>query len=138
MQVYLAIKYHADHSNRTTIEQISAQLAAVGLTSVCVVRDVERWGEIHFAPEELMQLSFTAIEQSDLVIIELTEKGVGLGIEAGYAHARGIPIITIAQIGADISDTLRGISTEVFGYANYAELQPIFKRAREQPLTCDL
>ncbi len=131
MRAYLAIKYHADNSNRTAIEQLSAQLAAAGIASVCITRDVERWGEIRLAPEELMRLSFAAIEQSELVIVELTEKGVGLGIEAGYAHARGIPIITIARQGADISETLRGISTEVFCYANYADLKPLFQRVGE-------
>ncbi|HEY88884.1 MAG TPA: nucleoside 2-deoxyribosyltransferase [Thermoflexia bacterium] len=132
MRAYLAIKYHADNSNRTAIEQISAQLTAAGIASVCITRDVEHWGEMYFSPEGLMRLSFAKIEQSELIIVDLTEKGVGLGIETGYAHARGIPIITIARQGADISETLRGISTEVFCYASYADLRPFFKRVNEK------
>jgi len=32
------------------------------------------------------------------MVVDLTEKGVGVGIEAGYARARGIPIVTIAAV----------------------------------------
>ena len=131
MRAYLAIKYHADNSNRQLIEQISTQLKKSGINSTCIIRDLERWGEVHFTPAELMRLSFNEIEKSELVIVELTEKGVGLGIEAGYAHALGIPVITIAKQGADISTTLRGISKMVFSYKNYTELRAFFKSALE-------
>jgi nucleoside 2-deoxyribosyltransferase len=35
-----------------------------------------------------MRLTFEKIDICDLVIIDLTEKSVGLGIEAGYAYAK--------------------------------------------------
>ena len=122
MQAYIAIKYHPDNKNRPRIEQISRALARAGIKSICVVRDLEKWGEVHFSLAELMQKSFAAIDVCDLLVVDLSEKGVGVGIEAGYAYARGIPIITIAQIGADVSETLRGISQNVFLYESEAEL----------------
>ncbi len=132
MQAYLAIKYHADQRNRPAIEAISRILAQHDVETVCIVRDLERWGERTFPPRELMLHSFAALEASDLLLLDLTEKGVGVGIEAGYAHARGIPIVTIAQEGADISDTLRGISWDVVLYAGYdalrARLLPILEQ----------
>lgn len=63
-----------------------------------------------------MELTFEKISVCDLVVIDLTEKGVGVGIEAGYAFAKGIPVITIAKRGSDISDTLAGISKKVIFY----------------------
>ncbi|MCA9980147.1 MAG: nucleoside 2-deoxyribosyltransferase [Anaerolineales bacterium] len=122
MKAYLAIKYHQNQENREAIERISAALAHHGLETVCVVRDLELWGEVCFTAVELMQKSFTALETSDVIIVELTEKGVGVGIEAGYAAAKGIPIITIASAGADISDTLQGISHAVLSYAHVDDL----------------
>ncbi len=130
MRAYLAIKYHPDNANRPAIEAISDALEICGFETFCVVRDLERWGEVHFAPDELMQESFAAIDASDLVVVELTEKGVGIGIEAGYAWARGIPIVTIAQKGADISTTLRGISRAIFWYTEAAELADFCNRDR--------
>jgi 2'-deoxynucleoside 5'-phosphate N-hydrolase len=71
----------------------------------------------------LMRASFDAIDASELVVVDLTEKGVGIGIEAGYAYARGVPIVTVAEAGADISTTLRGISASVSFYRDAGELE---------------
>ena len=131
MKATIAIKYHPDSSNRPRIDLISRALARGGVESFCVVRDLERWGEVHFPPAELMRRSFAAITASDLLVVDLSEKGVGVGIEAGYAHARGIPIITIARAGADISDTLRGISQHVFWYDSETELAEFFRQFAE-------
>ena len=130
MKATIAIKYHPDNSNRPRIELISNALARSGIESFCVVRDLEHWGEVHFPPDELMRRAFAAIDACDLLVVDLSEKGVGVGIEAGYARARGIPIITIAQAGADISDTLRGVSQAVFWYESGDELAAFFKRIR--------
>lgn len=127
MRAYLAIKYHSNNQNRMLIEQISAALAKHGFETVCITRDVEQWGQVHFTPTELMQRSFAEIEASDIVVVELTEKGVGLGIEAGYAYARGISLITIARKGSDVSTTLQGISQQVFLYDDFDELPRFFQ-----------
>lgn len=125
MKAYLAIKFYEDGRNRDQIEGITAVLAQQGINTVCVVRDLEKWGQIHFSADVLMQKSFHEIDQSDMIIVELSEKGVGLGIEAGYAFAKGIPIITIAKTGSDISETLRGISQDIFFYENMSDLSQI-------------
>ncbi len=122
MKAYIAIKYHADNKNKTSIEKISSALERSGLETFCLVRDVEKWGNVTLTPAELMRRTFAEIEASDLIVIDLTEKGVGLGIEAGYAYARHIPIVTIAQKGSDISTTLQGISQTIHWYDEYDEL----------------
>ena len=133
MQAYISIKYHPDNKNRERIEKISAALAQCGFETVCVVRDVEKWGQVTFDPRELMQKTFDEIDASHVVVLDLTEKGVGVGIEAGYAHARGLPIVTIASKGSDISTTLRGISHRVFLYGAYDELVSFFTSGGAAP-----
>ena len=125
---YIAIKYHPDNANRPLIEALSRALARNGVESVCIARDVERWGAIHLPPDALMRASFAALDACDLVVVELTEKGVGIGIEAGYAWARGIPILTLAQRGADVSTTLQGISREVVWYNEMSALDEVLAR----------
>ncbi len=46
------------------------------------------------------------------------------------ARARGIPIITIARAGADISDTLQGISQNVFWCESGEDLADLFARLK--------
>ena len=126
MKVFLSIKYHDDHSNRARIEMIALALHAHGFETMCIARDVERWGQLKFDARELMRRTFAAIDACDLVVVDLTEKGLGVGIEAGYARARSIPVVTIAQKGSAISETLRGISQQIFLYDNLDDLTGLF------------
>jgi len=80
-----------------------------------------KWGQISLSPEDLMLKTFKVIDSSDVTIIDLSEKGVGLGIEAGYSYANKVPIITIAD-NEDMSTTMLGISGDYFVYENENDL----------------
>ncbi len=128
-KAYLGIKYHSDQRNRSQIEGISRALGQCGFETVCIVRDIEDWGRLSFTPQILMKKTFEVIDNSQFTVIDLSEKGVGLGLEAGYAYAQGIPLITIARTGADISTTLRGISKTVFLYDDFDHLTKFFEES---------
>ena len=127
MKAYISIKYREDNGNRDCIEKISSALEQNGFETVCITRDIEKWGQIELSPPELMQRTFTEIDSSHLIVVDLTEKGVGLGIEAGYAYAKGIPIAVIAKKGSDISATLQGISQKLFLYDEFEDFIDFFK-----------
>ncbi|MCQ4924499.1 nucleoside 2-deoxyribosyltransferase [Tissierella carlieri] len=128
MKAYVGVKYYKDYRNMAIIDKISSALEKVGYKTSCIVRDIQNNGQVEYSPYELMQLTFKEIDECDLVIIELSEKGVGLGIEAGYAFARGIPIITVAKQGSDISETLEGISKKVLFYDDGQEMDGLFNK----------
>ena len=127
LNVFLSIKYHPDSSNRKKIEQILAILESCGAHTFCIARDIEKWGALHFDPQELMRITLREIRNMHLVVVDLAEKGVGIGIEGGYAVGRGIQVVTIAPLGSDISLTLAGISSEVFYYKDIEDLKPLFQ-----------
>ncbi|MGE3975136.1 MAG: nucleoside 2-deoxyribosyltransferase [Bdellovibrionales bacterium] len=122
MKIYLGVKYYPDNSNKNLIDTLSSHLEKQGHQVSCVVRDIEHWGDKVFAVDELMRKTFEMIDNSDAVLIELTEKGVGLGIEAGYAFSKGIPITVVAKLGSDISSTIKGISKSVISYSDIKEI----------------
>ncbi len=122
MKIYLGIKFHEDNSNKEMVDGISEHLHSLGHETYCVTRDLENWGQKSFSEAELMQLTFNEIKNSDLVLIEFSEKGVGLGIEAGYAYSRGISVHVIAKQGSYISSTLKGIASRISFYESYCEL----------------
>jgi 2'-deoxynucleoside 5'-phosphate N-hydrolase len=124
MEIYLAIKYHADQKNRSLIENIVERLHSQGHSVTCAVSDFEVWGEKTFEPRELLLMAFKAIDNSDLVLIESSEKGMGVGIEAGYAFAKGKRIVTIAESGADISINLRSLSQTAILYSTVFSVGP--------------
>ncbi len=127
MRAYISIKYCADNSNRNCIEKIASALEQNGFETVCITRDIEKWGQFELSPEKLMQRTFAEIDSSDLIVVDLTEKGVGLGIEAGYAYAKGIPVVVVAKKGSEISATLQGISQQLFLYDEFDDLTYFFK-----------
>jgi hypothetical protein len=114
--VYLAIKYHPDNKNKDLIRSISRACQINGLHCFCIAQDVEIWGEKSFEPADLMRISFEYIRSSDFVLIEFSEKGVGIGIEAGYAFALNLPLYVIHPPEADVSETIKGIATAIFPY----------------------
>lgn len=114
---YLGIKHRADNANRSTIDAISHALSEAGFETSCVVRDLESWGQHQFPAAELMKRTFAMIDQCDMAVIEMSEKGVGVGIEAGYAHARGIPVAVLVREGTDVSTTLQGIASATIEYS---------------------
>lgn len=128
MKVYIGIKYYEDYRNKETIHKISSALERIGYKISCIIRDIQDNGQNRYSPYELMKLTFNEIDECDLVIIDLSEKGVGLGIEAGYAFAKGIPVITIAKQGSSISETLEGISEKVFLYDDVEEIKDLFTK----------
>ncbi|MCR3955351.1 MAG: hypothetical protein NUK57_03575 [Gudongella sp.] len=125
MRVYLGLKYHRDYRNGEIIEEILRILEGNGYDTSCIVKDYAMGRECCTNPTDLMEETFKRIDSCDLVVIEFSEKGVGLGIEAGYAFAKGIPVITIARAGTQISETLEGISSRVIKYGSLNELRDV-------------
>lgn len=123
MRAYIGIKFHRDYRNKAIVNAIASVFEEKDWATVCVIRDSGQKGKIEYSPHKLMKLTFGMIDSCALMIIDLSEKGVGLGIEAGYAFAKGIPIITVARKGADISETLTGISKAVIIYQDLDELR---------------
>jgi nucleoside 2-deoxyribosyltransferase len=121
-KAYLAIKYHPDNQNRQLIEKLAVVLEQAGWSSRVVVRDLEDWGRIAFTPRELMERSLELLSACELCVVECSEKGAGIGVEAGYAHAKGIPILLLARHGSHISTTLRGIARQIILYNSPEEL----------------
>jgi len=124
---YLAIKYHPDHKNRNLIDEISYACQKSGYKCFCVARDVEKWGKVKLTSEELMKIALLEIKRAAFVLIDYSEKGVGIGIEAGYAFAHDVPIIVIYPSGAELSNTLSGIITTKFEYKNIYEITDFLK-----------
>ena len=130
MKIFVAFKFKEDYSDKAFVESVCSALEKNGQETVVMVRDFEKWGEVSLTPQELMRLTFEAIDECDVHLIEFSEKGVGLGIEAGYAYAKGKPIIVIAREGSEISTTIRGIAKQVFFYKDTDEIGDLFKNLK--------
>jgi len=62
------------------------------------------------------------IEESDYLLIDMTDKPTGRAIEAGIAAALDKKIVTIMKKGTKIKDTTRGISAAIIEYNDIEDI----------------
>jgi hypothetical protein len=131
MRAFLSVRFHDDPGNRAHVEALATAIEQAGCESICIVRDVEEWGRVTVAPRDLMRRTCAEIADCQLLVADIAETGVGPGVEAGYAHAQGIPVITVAPVSTDVPAALAGISFRVFRYTEPADLvAPLQELAR--------
>ena len=73
--------------------------------------------------KEMMQQTMLSIDDCDLLIAETSEKGIGIGVEAGYAKAKGKPVIYMRNKNAEHSTTVSGISDYQIMYSGINDLK---------------
>ena len=73
--------------------------------------------------QEMMQQAMKDIDGCSLLIAETSDKGIGIGVEVGYARAKGKPVIYLRHQSAKHSSTVSGISNYQIIYANDKELK---------------
>jgi nucleoside 2-deoxyribosyltransferase len=78
--------------------------------------------------KEMMQQAMADIDACDLFIAEVSEKAIGVGLEAGYAKAKGKAIVYLRQADAEHSTTVSGISDYQLIYSNPGDLKTGFEK----------
>ena len=73
--------------------------------------------------KEMMQQAILSIDVCDLVIAETSDKAIGIGIEVGYAKAKGKPVIYMRNTKAEHSTTVSGISDFQVIYADVKDIR---------------
>ena len=76
--------------------------------------------------KEMMQQAMRSIDESDLLIAEVSDKAIGVGIEVGYAKAKGKTVIYIRNENAEHSTTVSGISDFHIVYKDVTGLKELF------------
>lgn len=115
-RVFLSIKFYEDHCNRDWVEGLSQKFRAEEIWMFCVAKDIELWGKSTFPPHLLMEKTFQSITQCHYLLADVTEKGMGIGIEIGYAAASQIPVIGMVRSGYEVSTTVMGVARKIITY----------------------
>ena len=123
MKAFLSIKFWGDDRNREDVEAVIDAIEKAGFRVFCFRRDAENWGKKEFTPEEMRRRTFEQIEQSDVLVASVAHWPIGVGVESGYAYAKGIPIICIYPEDATLANTVGGIARHVIKYKSYDDLR---------------
>lgn len=116
MKAFLSIKYYDDMRNKSLMEKICKELENKGMSVFLFARDIQNYGPCKLSGKEVMDIAFNEIKKSDILIVEASEISIGVGIEAGVAYSYNMPIYTIAQKDAYVSNSIKGISQKCFFY----------------------
>ncbi len=79
-----------------------------------------------FAPSqerEMMKKALEEIQTCDVLIAEVTEKAIGVGIEIGYACGLGKPVIYLRKESAQHSTTVGGLAERQVIYHDLEQLK---------------
>jgi nucleoside 2-deoxyribosyltransferase len=120
MQAYIAISIRNRHLLEATLQSVSEVLRSFNINPFIFI------DHYHFTAaqeNEMMMEAFKRIDESDLFIAELTQKAIGVGVEAGYAVAKEKPLIYLRQQDAEHSTTIAGISTQQIFYKTIGDLK---------------
>ncbi len=72
---------------------------------------------------QMMKQAMSDIDSCDILIAEVSYKGIGIGIEAGYAKAKNKPVIYVRQHSSEHSTTVSGISDYKIIYGDAMDLR---------------
>ncbi len=73
--------------------------------------------------QEMMQKAMEEIDNCDILIAETSEKGIGIGVEVGYAKGKGKTIVYIRQKDMEHSTTVSGSSDFQIIYSDSKDLR---------------
>ena len=128
MKVFLSIKYYDDMRNKNLIEKICLAIENCGDVPFVFAKNVLNYGKCEFSAEEIMKIAFNEINSSDVLLIDATELSIGIGIEAGYAFSKKIPIYLIAKKDAYVSNSIKGVASKALFYDEPEEIENLFRK----------
>lgn len=86
--------------------------------------------------KEMMSIAFEEIDSSCFLIVELTKKAIGVGVEVGYAFAKQKPIIYIKRKETKHSTTVGGCSDYSIEYENEYHLSEEIEKIIKDSSLC--
>jgi len=120
MQAYISIGFSKRQLLKAELEVITKTLSQIKVDSFVFV---DKYKFDATQEQQMMKQVFSDINKSDLLIAETSDKGIGIGIEVGYAKAKGKPVIYLRHINAEHSTTTSGTSDYQIIYNDTINLQ---------------
>ena len=120
MKAYLSISFGGRKEMEESVQIITNSLKTANIeTWIFVDQYLFKTNQ----EKKMMQQALADIDACDFLIAETSIKGIGIGIEVGYAKAKGKTVVYIRNKKAELSTTVSGISDYQIVYASANELR---------------
>lgn len=129
IRAFLSLKFYEGDASKKLVDDITDALAKVNIHTFVCVRDIEKYGEVKGLDMEnfMPKYAFPEMEVSDIMIIEYSEAGAGLGMGADHAYCHGVPLYLIAKRGSKISTTVNSVAEKVIFYDEVSDITKAFQ-----------
>ena len=107
MQAYISINFSKRKQFEYVVKAISKTLTTHNISPFVFV---DQYNFAISQEKEMLENVMKDIKSSVILIAETSEKGIGIGVEVGYAKALGKPVIYLRNQLAEHSTTVAGIS----------------------------
>jgi len=130
LKAFLSLKFYEGDTSKKLVDDITRALEKLNIHTFTAARDIQKYGEVkeldmaNFMPKYV----FPEIETSDIIIIEYSESGAGLGMVADHAYCHNIPLYLIAKKGSNISKTVNSVAEKVIFYDDINDITNEFKK----------
>lgn len=130
LKAFLSLKFYDGDVSKKLVDDITDALAKLNIHTFVCVRDIEKYGEVkgldmaNFMPK----YAFPEMETSDIMVIEYSEAGAGLGMGADHAYCHGVPLYLIAKRGSKISTTVNSVAEKVIFYDEVSDITEEFRK----------
>lgn len=108
-------------ASRPRTERLIEQLESAGYQVMCPARDIEEWGRISFAPADTMLKIFRQVEESQVVLVDLSEGEAG-EVVAGYARGVRKPVVVSTPDGIRVPRSLRAVALDEIYYTTPSDI----------------
>ena len=123
-KAYLAISY----SNRKQFDaEIDSLRTLLNKHNIELLVFVDKYNFKADEEEQMMKKAFEEIDNSDLLIAELSTKSIGVGIEIGYAFAKEMPVLYLRKNGSEYSTTAAGCAKYIVDYKDEQNLEELME-----------
>lgn len=124
MQAYISVSY----SKRKVLDdEVNAIIESLNNFKILSFVFVDKYKFVLHEEKEMMRQAMADIDNSNFLIAETSDKGIGIGIEVGYAKAKGKPIIYLRKQNAEHSTTVSGVSDYQIIYQDTLDLKKQLK-----------
>ena len=120
MKAYISVSFNRRQALEKELKTIKAALTKLGIDPFVFA---DNYNFDITQAQKMMKQATADIDKCDILIAETSDKGIGIGIEVGYAKAKMKPIVYLRHKTAEHSTTVSGISDFQIIYENIADLR---------------
>ena len=132
MQAYISISFSKKNELEKEVQAIKNALGKFGISGFVFVDEYQFSAK---EEKEMMQKAMEDVEKSAILIAEVSEKGIGIGIEVRYAKAKNIPVIYVRNSSSEHSTTVSGIADFKIIYENEIDLEEKLEKIISKNIT---